>query len=88
MDRIERERETPVVERETTIINAGGRDRGGSGAAMAILLVAVLALVAFLVFGGGLRSAGDEMDVDIDVKAPDIELPKVDVPSAPAPSQQ
>ena len=84
-ERREVERDEPVVERErTTIINTGGERGGGGGTLVAVLLLAVLAVVAFLVFGRGLMSG--DTDVNIDVKAPDIDLPKVDPPSNPAPA--
>jgi len=68
-------REEPVVERErTTIINTGGSDRGGGGSILAIVLLIALGVVAYLVFGQSLMGGGDT-DVNIDVKAPDIDLP-------------
>jgi hypothetical protein len=75
----------PRVERETTIINAGG-GRGGGGVLAAVLLVAVLLVALFIIFGDRLTGSG-ATDIDIDVKAPDIELPKVDPPAQPAPSK-
>lgn len=74
----------PRVTRETTVINTGGRGGGGTGLLAAVLLIAVLAVIAFFVFGRGL--GGDDLNVDIDVKAPDIDLPSAP-PAAPAPSK-
>lgn len=78
---VERE---PVVERHTTVVSAGG-ERGGGGTLLAVLLLIVAVVVLFLLFGRGMLSgAGDETDIKVDVKAPDIELPKVDPPAKPS----
>lgn len=49
---------------------------GNSGLAFVVggLVVVVLVIGAFLIFGGGLTQ---KKSVDINVKAPDIEAPKV-----------
>jgi hypothetical protein len=84
-ERDEPVREAPRVERETTIINTGGGGRsGGSGVVVAILVLLVLAVIAYVVFSGVLNRGGS--DIDIKVKAPDIELPDVS-PAKPASSQ-
>lgn len=83
------ERERPVeVERETTVINTGGRDGGGGGTIVALLVLVVVAVGLFLFFGGYLQRAADEVDINVNVDAPKVELPdvKVEVPSAPADS--
>jgi len=72
-------REDPVVERErTTVIETGPRDRGRGALIAVILLVGVIAVAAFLLFGRGL--GGGDTDIKVDVKAPDVELPDVDGP--------
>jgi hypothetical protein len=74
----------PVVERHTTVVSTGG-DRGGGGTLLAVLLLVVAVVVLFLIFGRGmLSSAGDELNVNVDVKAPDVNLPKVDPPAKPS----
>lgn len=80
------EPERPRVERETTVITTGGGG-GGSGGLIAAVLVLVAVIAAlFLVFGGGLGRATDDVDINVDVKAPD--LPDVDLPAVPSePSQ-
>jgi hypothetical protein len=80
---VEVERE-PVVERQTTVVSTGG-DRGGGGTLLAVLLLLVAIVVLFLLFGRGLLGgAGDELNVNVDVKAPDLELPKADPPAKPS----
>lgn len=84
-ERREHIREEPAVERErTTVIETGGRDRGGGGGLIvAILLIGVIAVVGFLLFSRGI--GGGDTDIKVDVKAPDVELPEIDVPNvAPA----
>lgn len=67
------ERDEPV-RHETTIINAGG-ERGGGGATMLALLVALLVGIgAFLYFGGYLGGGKADHNVNINIKAPDINI--------------
>jgi len=75
------------VTHETTVINTGGGG-GGGGTVVALLVLAVLAIGAFLFFGGYLQSAADDLDVNVNVAAPKIELPdvRIETPSAPAPA--
>jgi hypothetical protein len=86
----ERERETvivepePRVERETTVIHTG--DRGSGGAVAAVLVLLALAVLAFLFFGGYLQQAADEVDVNVNVEAPKVEVPDIDV-NLPPPSE-
>jgi hypothetical protein len=69
------ERDEPV-RHETTIINAGSDgDRGGGGAAILGLVVALLVgIAAFLYFGGYLGGTKANPDININVKAPDIDI--------------
>jgi hypothetical protein len=64
------------VRHETTIINAGsGADRGGGGATMLALIVALLVGIgAFLYFGGYLGGGRTDRDININIKAPDINI--------------
>lgn len=79
---VERE---PVVERHTTVVSTGGERRGGGGTLLAVLLLVVALVVLFLLFGRGMLSgAGDTTDIKVDVKTPDIDLPKVDPPAKPS----
>ena len=68
------ERDEPVTH-ETTIINAGGSDRGGGGATMLAIIVALLVGIgAFLYFGGYLGGGKADRDININIKAPDINI--------------
>ena len=81
---VEVERE-PVVERHTTVVSTGGDRGGGGGTLLAVVLLVAALVVLFLLFGRGLLdSAGDETDIKVDVKAPDVDLPKVDPPAKPS----
>ena len=78
---VERE---PVVERQTTVVSTGG-ERSGGGTLLAVVLLIAALVVLFLVFGRGLiGGAADETDIKVDVKAPDVDLPKVDPPAKPS----
>ena len=73
------ERERPVeVERETTVINTGG-DRGGGGMIAAVIVVLVLAVLAFLFFGGYFGRAADDVGVNVNVEAPDVKMPDINI---------
>ena len=74
---VEVERE-PVVERQTTVVTGGG---GGGGTLIAVLVLIVGLVVLFLLFGQGLLGGSDDLNVNVDVKAPDVELPKVAPPA-------
>lgn len=75
------------IERETVVVT-GGRDGGGGGAIAAILVILVIAVLAFLYFGGYLQRAADKTDININVAAPQIELPDVRIETAPPAQQQ
>ena len=73
------ERERPVeVERETTVINTGG-DRGGGGMIAAIIALLVLAVLGFLFFGGYFERAADDVGVNVNVEAPDVKMPDINI---------
>ena len=81
---VEVERE-PVVERHTTVVSTGGDRGGGGGTLLAVLLLVVALVVLFLLFGRGLISgAADDTDIKVDIKAPDVDLPKADPPAKPS----
>jgi hypothetical protein len=74
----DRDRE-PVRETErTTIVQTGG-DRGGGGLIIAIVAILALLVLLYLFFGGGLNRAGDKVGVNVNVAAPKVELPDVNV---------
>lgn len=81
------EQERPI-ERETTVIQTGDRG-GGSGVIVAIVLLFVVGAVAFFFFGGYFEKAADDVNVNVNVETPKVELPdvKIETPTAePAPA--
>jgi hypothetical protein len=86
----DREREIPrePIERETvrdtertTIIQTGGGgDRGGGGVILAVVLVLALLAVLYFVFSGSFNRAADEVGVNVNIEAPKVEMPSVDMP--------
>ena len=76
--------ETPRVERETTVVTSNGG--GGGGAIVAILVILVVAVLLFLYFGGYLNRAADEVGVNVNVEAPKVEAPDIDI-NVPPPSE-
>ena len=74
----------PRVERETTVVTTNGG--GGGGTVVAILVILVVAVLLFLYFGGYLNRATDEVGVNVNVEAPEVQLPDVDI-NVPPPSE-
>lgn len=81
-------REDEPVRHETTIIQTGER-RGGGGTIVALVVLLLAAVFAFLFFGGYLGRAAEKADVNINVSAPNIELPDVQItPPATEPTNK
>ena len=81
-----REPETPP--HETTIIQTGERS-GGGGVIVGLVVLLIIGLFAFLFFSGYLGRAVDKGDINVNVAAPKIELPDVQVtPPASEPSNK
>jgi hypothetical protein len=81
----DREREIPretvrETERTTIIQTDGGRGRGGGGVVLAVVLVVALLALLYFLFSGSFNRAADEVGVNVNVEAPKVELPKVDMP--------
>lgn len=69
----------PVRETErTTIVHTGNRG-GGGGVIVAIVAILALLVLLYLFFGGGLNRASDEVGVNVNVAAPKIDLPDVNI---------
>lgn len=60
--------------------NSGNSGNSGLAFVVGGLVVVVLVIGAFLIFGGGLTQ---KKSVDINVKTPDIEAPNIEPPKAP-----
>ncbi len=81
-------RDDDQVRHETTIIQTG-EGRGGGGAIVALVVLFGLGLLAFLYFGGYLQRAADRTDINVNVAAPNIELPDVQItPPASEPTNK
>jgi hypothetical protein len=81
----DREREIPRdtvrdTERTTIIQTDGGRDRGSGGVILAIVLILALLAVLYFVFSGSFNRAADEVGVNVNVEAPRVEMPSIEVP--------
>jgi hypothetical protein len=81
----ERGREIPRetvrdTERTTIIHTDGGRDRGGGGIILAVLVILVLLGVLYFIFSGSFNRAADEVGVNVNVEAPKIDVPNVELP--------
>lgn len=70
------------IERETTIIQTGGGS--GSGVIVAIVLLFLVGAIAFFFFGGYFEKATDDIDVNVNVVTPKIDMPDVKIETAPA----
>ena len=75
----DRDRE-PVrdVERTTTVVSTGG-DRGGGGALLAVLVIIVLLAVLYFIFSGTFNRAADDVGVNVNVEAPKVAVPDVNL---------
>lgn len=69
----------PRVERETTVIHAGSGDGGGGGVIALVVVLLLVAVGAFLFFGGYLDRAADDVGVNVNVEAPDIKMPDINI---------
>lgn len=71
------------VERETTVIHT--RESGGGGGLIAaIVLLFVIGAIAFFFFGGYFEKTVEDVNVNVSVETPKIELPDVQVVPPPA----
>jgi hypothetical protein len=74
----DRDRE-PVRETErTTVVQTGGRG-GGGGVIVAVVAILALLVLLYLFFGGGLNRAADEVGVNVNVGAPKVDMPDVNI---------
>ena len=65
-------------ERTTIITTDGDRGRGG-GAIIAVVVILAVLVLLFVLFGGSLNRAADEVGVNVDVETPKVEVPNVDI---------
>ena len=70
----------PLRESErTTIITSDGNRGGGGGAIIAVVVILAVLVLLFVLFGGSLNKAADEVGVNVDVEAPKVEVPDVNI---------
>ena len=70
----------PRVERETTVIQTGNGGGGGGGGVIALVVVLLAAaVIAFLFFGGMFERAADEVGINVNVEAPDVKMPDINI---------
>lgn len=76
----DRERETiRDTERTTTVIQTDGGRGGGGGVILAVLLILVLLAILYFVFSGSFNRAADEVGVNVNVEAPKVAVPDVNI---------
>ena len=73
----------PRETRETTVIQTGERS-GGGGLIAAIVVLLLVGALAFFFFSGGFEKATDDIDVNVNVDAPEIKLPDIEIDTTPA----
>ena len=75
----DRDREPLRESERTTIITSDG-DRGrGSGVLIAVVSILAVLILLFILFGGSLNRAADEVGVNVDVSTPQVDVPDIDV---------
>ena len=75
----DRDREPLRESERTTIITSDG-DRGrGSGVLIAVVAILAVLILLFILFGGNLNRAADEVGVNVDVSTPQVDVPDIDV---------
>lgn len=76
----DRERETVRdTERTTTVIQTDGDRGGGGGVLLAVLVIVVLLAVLYFVFSGSFNRAADNVGVNVNVDAPKVDVPDVNL---------
>ena len=81
------DREDPV-RRETTVIQTGERS-GGGGVIVGLIAVLVIGVLAFFFLGGYFDRAVDKGDINVNVAAPKVELPDIEItPPASEPTNK
>jgi hypothetical protein len=71
------------VTEHTTVVTSDRGRRGPGGWLVALLVLIVLLVALFLIFGKSFNRAADEVGVNVNVDAPNVEMPdsiKIDVP--------
>jgi hypothetical protein len=75
----DRDREPLRESERTTIITSDGNRGRGSGAVIAVVVILAVLVLLFVLFGGGLNRAADEVGVNVNVDTPKVEVPDINV---------
>src|SRR3954462_1453535 len=81
MSDLDRDRE-PVRDTErttTTVVQTDGGRGGGGGVLLAVVVIIVLLAVLYFVFSGGFNRAADDVGVNVNVEAPKVAVPDVNL---------
>ncbi len=73
------------TERNTTIIHTDSDRSGGGGMLVALVILVLLAALLFYLFSGGFGRTADEGDINVNIEAPDLTVPEVQLPAVDAP---
>jgi hypothetical protein len=80
MSDYDRDRETVrETDRTTTVVQTDGGRGGGGGIILAVILILVVLGVLWFLFGGGFNRAADKVGVNVNVEAPKVALPDVNL---------
>jgi hypothetical protein len=77
----DRDRE-PVHDTErttTTVVQTDGGRGGGGGVLLAVVVILVLLAVLYFVFSGSFNRAADDVGVNVNVEAPKVAVPDVNL---------
>ena len=89
-DHRERTRETE----RTTIVHTGDGGSGGGTVLAVVLVLILIAVLLFVAFGGWLGGASEEvglpdnLDVNINVDGPDMQMPDLQAPEPEPPADE
>src|SRR3954470_12041984 len=81
MSALDRDRE-PVRDTErttTTVVQTDGGRGGGGGVLLAVVVIIVLLAVLCFVFSGAFNRAADDVGVNVNVEAPKVAVPDVNL---------
>jgi hypothetical protein len=75
----DRERETIRDTERTTVVHTDSDGGGGGGIVLVVILILVVLAVLYFVFSGSFNRAADEVGVNVNVGAPSVAVPDVNL---------